>query len=132
MLTHMTEEDWEIVPEVFQAVRSRRGGKGGDDRRFLEALHYFTVDNITWRALPAEFGPWNTVWRRFWRLSQSGTFEAFFKYLRVCRSAGIIQKFDATKTLSSLSLVSSSWSNPSTGPKTARDPLQPSINLWTG
>ena len=66
MLTHMTEDDWEIVLEVFQAVRSRRGGKGRDDRRFLEALHYFTVHNITWRALPAEFGPWNTVWRRFW------------------------------------------------------------------
>ena len=70
MLTHMTEDDWEIVLEVFQAVRSRRGGKGRDDRRFLEALHYFTVYNVTWRALPAEFGPWNTVWRRFWRLSQ--------------------------------------------------------------
>jgi len=26
MLTHMTEDDWEIVLEVFQAVRSRRGG----------------------------------------------------------------------------------------------------------
>ena len=47
MLTHMTEEDWEIVPEVFQAVRSRRGGKGRDDRRLLEVLHYFTMHNIT-------------------------------------------------------------------------------------
>ena len=97
MLTHMTEDDWEIVLEVFQAVRSRRGGKGRDDRRFLEALHYFTVHNITWRALPAEFGPWNTVWRRFWRLSQSGTFEAFFQALAGCsRTAGIIQMFDST------------------------------------
>ncbi len=97
MLTHMTEDDWEIVLEVFQAVRPRRGGKGRDDRRFLEALHYFTVHNITWRALPAEFGPWNTVWRRFWRLSQSGTFEAFFQTLAGCsRTAGIIQMFDST------------------------------------
>ena len=57
MLTRMTEEDWAVVLEVFQAVRSRRGDKGRNDRRFLEALHYFTVHNITWRALPAEFGP---------------------------------------------------------------------------
>ncbi|MGB6176793.1 MAG: hypothetical protein WBF43_10770 [Methylocella sp.] len=27
----------------------------------LEALHYFTVHNITWRALPAEFGAWNSI-----------------------------------------------------------------------
>jgi transposase len=53
--------------------------------------------NITWRALPAEFGPWNTVWRRFWRLSQNGTFEAFFQALAGCsQTAGIIQIFDST------------------------------------
>src|SRR5919107_468687 len=52
--------------------RSRRGDKGRDDRRFLEALHYFAVHNVTWRALPAEFGNWNSVWKRFWRLSVAG------------------------------------------------------------
>jgi len=39
------------------------------------------VPNITWPALPAEFGNWNSVWKRFWRLSQSGVFEAFFEAL---------------------------------------------------
>jgi transposase len=97
MLTRMTEDDWAIVLDIFRAVRSRRGDKGRDDRRFLEALHYFTVHNITWRALPAEFGPWNSVWKRFWRLSQSGTFEAFFQALAECsRTAGIVQMFDST------------------------------------
>jgi transposase len=64
MLTRMTEDDWAIVLEVFRAVRSRRGDKGRDDRRFLEALHYFTVHNISWRALPAEFGPSRNHQRR--------------------------------------------------------------------
>jgi len=57
MLTKMTEEDWVLVLEVFDACRSRRGDKGRDDRKFLEALHYFTVHNITWRALPGEMDP---------------------------------------------------------------------------
>ena len=60
MLTAMTEEDWTIVLQVFDASRLRRGDKGRDDRRFLEALHYFVVHNITWRALPEKFGHWNT------------------------------------------------------------------------
>ena len=81
MLTTMTEEDWTIVLKVFQASRSRRGDKGRDDRRFLEALQYFVVHNITWRALPEKFGYWNSVWKRFWHLSRSGTFEAFFDAL---------------------------------------------------
>ena len=47
MLTGMLEEDWSKVLTVFEATRSRRGDKGRNDRRFLEALHYFVVDNIT-------------------------------------------------------------------------------------
>ena len=97
MLTAMTDEDWEITLEVFHACRSRRGGKGRDDRMFLEALHYFSVHNVTWRALPAEFGKWNSVWKRFWRLSQSGVFEAFFEALAaLSRTAHLVQMFDST------------------------------------
>jgi len=62
MLTRMTEEDWATVLELFRACRSRRGAKGRNDRIFLEALHYFSVHNITWRALPEAFGNWKSVW----------------------------------------------------------------------
>ena len=97
MLTAMTEDDWAIVLQVFRAVRSRRGDKGRDDPRFLEALHYFTVHNITWRALPAEFGHWNSIWKRFWRLSRAGVFEAFFDALAaLSESAHLVQMFDST------------------------------------
>jgi transposase len=97
MLTRMTEADWAVALETFRAARSRRGAKGRDDRRFLEALHYFAVHNVTWRALPAEFGNWNSVWKRFWRLSRSGTFEAFFQALAgLSRTAGLVQMFDST------------------------------------
>jgi transposase len=77
MLTRMTEEDWTIVLLVFDAAQSRRSEPGHDDRRFLEAIYYFTVHNIIWCALPAEFGKWNSVWKRFWRLSRTGVFEVF-------------------------------------------------------
>ena len=97
MLTAMTEEDWTIVLRVFAASRSRRGDKGLNDRKFLEALHYFVVHNITWRALPEKFGHWNSVWKRFWRLSRSGTFEAFFDALAaMSETAHLVQMFDST------------------------------------
>lgn len=97
MLTRMTDEDWTVVLAAFRAARSRRGDRGRDDRRFLEALHYFSVHNITWRALPAEFGPWNSVWKRFWRLSRAGVFEAFFDALAgLSRTAHLVQMFDST------------------------------------
>ena len=97
MLTRMSEADWEIVVTVFRSVRSRRGDKGRDDRKFLEALHYFTLHNVSWRALPAEFGNWNAVWKRFWRLSRAGVFEAMFDALAgASRTAHLVQMFDST------------------------------------
>src|SRR3979490_1771743 len=96
MLTRMTDTDWKIVLEAFRAARSRRGDKGRNDRKFLEALHYFVVHNITWRALPEQFGHWNSVWKRFWRLSRSGTFEAFFDALTaMTETAHLVQMFDS-------------------------------------
>src|SRR5215207_5998140 len=71
--------------------------RGRNDRRFLEALHFFTLHNITWRALPAEFGKWNSIWKRFWRLSRSGVFETFFETLAsLSRTAHLVQMFDST------------------------------------
>ena len=97
MLTKMTDEDWAITVEIFRAAKSRRGEPGRDDRKFLEALHYFTLHSITWRALPLEFGNWNSVWKRFWRLSRSGTFEAFFDALAaLSETAHLVQMFDST------------------------------------
>ena len=90
MLTKMTEEDWGLVIEVFHDCGSRRGDKGRDDRKFFEALHYFTVHNITWRALPAEFGYWNSIWKRFWRLSRSGV-------SKVLRSARRLERAGASR-----------------------------------
>jgi transposase len=107
MLTRMTDQDWEIVVQVVRAARSRRGAKGRDDRTFLAALHSFAVHNITWRALPAAVGNWNSIWKRFWRLSRAGVFEAgvfkagvfeaFFDALAgLSRTAHLVQMFDST------------------------------------
>jgi transposase len=97
MLTRMTEEDWTLALEVFDAAQSSRGEPGRDDRKFLEAIFYFTVHNISWRALPAKFGNWNSVWKRFWRLSRSGVFETFFQLLaEQSRTAYLVQFFDST------------------------------------
>src|SRR5215204_2668796 len=113
MLTRMTDEDWEMVVQVFRAVRSRRGDKGRNDRRFLEALHYFTLHNINWRALPAEFGNWNSLWKRFWRLSRAGVFEAFFDALTAAsQTAHLVQMFDSTVMRAHVSAAGAKAGNP--------------------
>ena len=95
MSTKMDEDDWAHTLAVFRACLPRRGRKAEDDRRFLEALHFFTVENVRWRALPERFGHWNSVWKRFDRLSKAGVFEAFFDTLASMSStAHLIQMLE--------------------------------------
>ena len=97
MSTRMDEEDWAHTLRVFRACLPRRGRKAEDDRQFLKALHFFAVENVRWRALPERFGHWNSVWKRFDRLSKAGVFEAFFDALAsMSSSAHLIQMFDST------------------------------------
>jgi transposase len=97
MSTKMNDADWEIALEVFRACLPTRGAKAKDDGRFLEALHFFAVHNITWRALPERFGLWNSVWKRFDRLSRAGVFEDFFAMLAgLSGTAHLVQMFDST------------------------------------
>src|ERR671912_147649 len=136
MLTRMTGKDWTIVLEGFAALRSRRGDKGRDNRRFLEALHYFTVHNITWRALPPEFGNWNSIWKRFWRLSQSGVFDAFFEALAsLSRTAHLVQMFDSTVVRAHVSAAGAKGGNtarPWAARVGASRPRSTSRSIWMG
>ena len=97
MSTKMTDEDWANAVTAFRAALPRRGAKGRDDRLFLEALHYFSVHNVSWRALPERFGKWNSVCKRFDRLSKAGVFDEFFDPLAsLSSSARLVQMFDST------------------------------------
>ena len=98
MSTRMDEEEWAHTLAVFLRPACHDADGNEDDRRFLEALHFFTVENVRWRALPERFGPWNSVWKRFDRLSKAGVFEAFFDALASMSSFAriTIQMFDST------------------------------------
>lgn len=48
-----------------------------------------------WRDLPAEFGPWNSVYTRWWRWNRSGVWAALLKLLSV-EEKGRLVHLDAT------------------------------------
>jgi transposase len=70
----ISDEFWELVEPVLPAVSGRVGRPWADHRRMLEGICWRYRTGSPWRDLPAEFGPWQTVWKRHFRWSAEGTY----------------------------------------------------------
>jgi transposase len=49
---------------------------------FLNGVLYIIENGCKWRALPAEFGNWHTIYTRFNRWCKNGVFDAIFLALQ--------------------------------------------------
>jgi transposase len=53
-----------------------------DHRSLVEGAIYRYRTGVAWRDLPAEFGPWQTVWKRHHRFSIDGTWDRVLTVLQ--------------------------------------------------
>ncbi len=58
-----------------------RGRLFREHRRVVEGIIYRFRAGVPWRDLPAEFGPWQTVWKRHRRFSGDGTWDTILARL---------------------------------------------------
>lgn len=77
----LTDSQWNLIGPMLPGKDGDPGRSGRDNRLFLEAVLWLVRTGSPWRDLPDEFGPWNTVFRRFRRWAQKGVFENIFKAL---------------------------------------------------
>ena len=74
----MTDSQWEVLgPEAVGVMAELRAGRGGramshDPRAMLDAIGYLTKYGVEWRALPADFPPWEAVYAFFERWNARG------------------------------------------------------------
>ena len=65
--TRLSEDAWGRVWACLQERPSIHGAKEAPTPRFVEAVFGMARAGAPWRMLPAEFGPWNSVYERLAR-----------------------------------------------------------------
>jgi transposase len=71
----LTDQMWARIEPVLPPVKGAMGRPMVDHRPLVEGAIYRYRTGIAWRDLPAEFGPWQTVWKRHHRFSVDGTWD---------------------------------------------------------
>lgn len=76
----------ELTEEQFENIRPLlplpRGSLKYDARVAVNGMLHMMDQGCKWRALPARFGPWHTVYMRMYRWAKSGVLDHVFKELQ--------------------------------------------------
>lgn len=78
----ISDEDWARIKDLLPGQPGQHGKVAKDNRLFIDAVLWSAKTGAPWRDLPARFGKWNSVWRRFDRWSKKGVWRRVFEVLR--------------------------------------------------
>lgn len=84
----LTDAQWERIASLVPSSEGRRGRPLRDRRQVVEGIIYRYRCGVAWRDLPADFGPWQTVWKRHRRYAGDGTWDAVLTELLGQADAG--------------------------------------------
>lgn len=79
----LTESQWNQIKDALPGKVGDRGRSAQDNRLFVEAVYWIGRNGGRWRALPKEYGHWNSVHKRFMRWARSGVWQMIFNTLSV-------------------------------------------------
>lgn len=71
----LSDAQWARIEPLMPSSQGRKSRPFRDHRQVVEGIIYRFRTGIAWRDLPADFGPWQTVWKRHKRFSLDGTWD---------------------------------------------------------
>ena len=69
----LTEAAWEVIAPVLPEHPRQRGRPWADHRRVINGILWVLATGVPWRDAPERYGPWQTLYERFARWSDDGT-----------------------------------------------------------
>ncbi|MBA2518704.1 MAG: IS5 family transposase [Chloroflexia bacterium] len=80
--TDLTDQQWAILEPLVPAVKPGGRPRTHPRREIVDALLYVLRGGISWRSLPHEYPPWQTVYDYFRQWRDDGTWEHVNTVLR--------------------------------------------------
>lgn len=80
MTRELRNEQWTRILDFLQAHPGVYVGHEAECRRFMAAVLWMARTGAPWRDLPARYGAWNTVYRRFARWGKRGIWQDMLRH----------------------------------------------------
>ena len=77
----LSDKEWALIGPLLASERGRGCRPAGNNRPFFEGMMWIARTGAQWRHLPAEYGKWNSVFRRYRRWATTGVFDAMLETL---------------------------------------------------
>src|SRR5689334_8826810 len=85
--TYRLSDDQYAQLQDLLPANGRRGGQWKSHRTMIDGILWALSDGGRWRNLPAEFGPWQSVYDRFRRWTRRGLWDKILRRLQARRMA---------------------------------------------
>lgn len=69
----LTDEQFALIEPLFPRNRGKWWRKSKNDRLILEGIFHLLKTGEQWRDVPERYGKWLTIYMRFYRWSEDGT-----------------------------------------------------------
>lgn len=78
----ITTEEWNRIKDYLPPERSgQKGRPRKDNRTMLNGMLWILRTGCQWREMPEHYGKWQSVYARFRKWQEDGTFEKIFHAL---------------------------------------------------
>src|SRR3954453_5566126 len=77
----LSDDQWDQIKD-FLPANGNKGGQWKDHRLMIAGILWALSEGGCWRHLPAEFGPWQTVYDRFRKWCRTGLWDKILLHLQ--------------------------------------------------
>ncbi len=78
---NLSDHTWQCIYAWLQTCPGLYVGNEHQCRRFVEAILWMARSGAQWRLLPAAYGQWNSIYKRFARWEQRGIWRKLFEHV---------------------------------------------------